>query len=97
MANPRDCITCMNQDGPMDPRFRIPNGTLLYNPSRDERLPYLYSIPTHELVHSPQYFKKILIHVVDTSVDDRTTRAKYEKTLSVPLGPNDLMEKYGRS
>ena len=86
----------MNVDGPTDPHFRIPNGTLLYHPNRDGRFPYLYAVSTHALAHSPEYIKKILIHVVDTSVKDRISRAKFEKTLSVPLGPNALMEKYGQ-
>jgi len=92
---PRDRIACMNEDGPTDPRFRIPGGTLVYKQYRDARFPYLYAIPTHVLVHSPKYIKDILIHVVDTSVDDRKARANFEKRLSIPLGPNVLMEKYG--
>ena len=87
----------MSKDGPVDPRFRIQGGTLRYNPERDARFPYLYEVPTHVLVHSPEYFKTILLRVVDTSIDAREARAKYEKTLSVPLGPNSNMENYGPS
>ena len=38
---------------------------------------------------------KILIHIVDTSREARIERAKFDNTLSVPLGPNALMEEYG--
>jgi len=85
----------MDRNGPSDTRYRVPGGSLLYSPHRDARFPYLYAVPTHELVHSPEYITKILVHVVDTSDDARVARAKFEKTLSVPLGPNGLMKKYG--
>jgi hypothetical protein len=94
---PRDRSLCMRKEGPIDHRFQIPGGTLQYDPERDARFPYIYEIPTHVLVHSPEYVKKILIHVVDTSINARITRAKFEKTLSVPLGPNELMNDYGLS
>jgi hypothetical protein len=87
----------MRKDGPKDTRFQIPGGILLYNPERDARFPYLYEIPTHALVHSPEYVKKILIHVVDTSTEARVACAKFEKNLSVPLGPNIDMDNYGLS
>jgi hypothetical protein len=92
---PADCSTYMNKEGPSDPRFRIPGGELLYHPKRDSRFPYLYRISTHTLVHSPDHFKTILIHVVDTSMEARIRRAQFEKSLSVPLGPNALMDEYG--
>lgn len=92
---PRDRSTCMSNDGPEDLRFRISGGSLQYNPERDARFPYIYKIPTHALVHSPKYINTILIHVVDTSIKALEARAKYEKTLSVPLGPNGTMDKYG--
>ena len=85
----------MTKDGPVDHRFQILGGTLKYNTKRDARFPYLYEIPTHALVHNPKYIKTILIHVVDTSVEALVTRAKFEKTLSVPLGPNAVMDNYG--
>lgn len=85
----------MSQEGPSDLRFRIPGGFLQYHPQRDARFPYLYRIPTHALVHSPDYFTTILIHIVDTSVDARITHARFLETLSVPLGPNTLMDGYG--
>ena len=85
----------MSKDGPTD--CRIPGGRLLYHPQRDAHFPYLYEVATHALVHAPQYLKKIWIHVVDTSTDARIEGAKFAKTLSVPLGPNANMEKYGPS
>ena len=88
---PVNRTSCMNKEGPSDPRFRVLGGHLLYLPTRDSRFPYLYSLPTHSLVHSPQYIKKILIHIVDTSCDARMERAKFDRMLSVPLGPNALM------
>ncbi len=87
----------MSKEGPTDPRFQIPGGTLLYHPERDERFPYLYEIPSHILVHSPEYIKKILIRVMDTSIDARKALATFEKTLSVPLGPDADMTNYGPS
>jgi hypothetical protein len=83
------------EEGPADTRFRITDGKLLFNPHRDVRCPYIYEIGTHTHVHSPHHIKKILMHIVDTSEEARITRAKFEKTLSVRLGPNALMEKYG--
>ena len=73
LANyPTDRSTFMSAEGPEDPRFKVPNGTLQFNAQRDARFPYLYSLPTHALVHSPEHIKNILIHVVDTSVDARS-------------------------
>ena len=85
----------MMKDGPTDHRFQIPGGILQYNPERDVHFPYIYEITTHALVHSPNYIKTILIHVVDTAIDARVKRANFEKTLSVPLGPNAIMDNYG--
>jgi len=93
---PKDRAEFMRKDGPVDARFRIPSGNLLYNPERDTRFPYIYCIETHELVHSEQ-IKKILIHVVDTSIETGIEQAKFHKTLEVPLGPNAGMVKNGTS
>jgi hypothetical protein len=92
---PIDRTACMTVDGPTDRRFQITDGTLLYNPERDARFPYIYKIPTHALVHSPKHIKTILVHIVDTSIEARIARANYEKTLSVPLGPDKFMDNYG--
>ena len=92
---PIDCSTHMNKEGPSDPRFRVLGGDLQYLPMRDSRFPYIYSLQTHSLVHLTQYIKKILIHIVDTSCEARIERAKFDNTLSIPLGPNALMNEYG--
>lgn len=91
---PQDSLAYMNVDGPRDGRFRISNGTLIYNDKRDARFPYIYEIQTHAQVHSP-LIEKILIYVVDTSEEARIRHAKFANTLSVPLGPDYLMEEYG--
>jgi hypothetical protein len=92
---PPDRSACMSKEGPSDHRFRIPEGVLLYHPLRDARFPYLYRISTHALVHSPNHITAILIRVVDTSINARVNCAQLDKTLSVPLGPNALMQEYG--
>jgi len=94
---PKDHSACMRLEGPADPRYRIPQGELLYNAERDARFPYIYRIPTHLLVHLPELMKQILIHIVDTSLEARIDRARWHKTLTIPLGPDKLMEKYGMS
>lgn len=93
---PADRALCMSKNGPTDCRFRIPGGTLQYNQERDARFPYIYKVMTHTLVHSPEHIKTILIHVVDTSIDARVARAKFAKTLRVPLGPDSIMNNYGQ-
>ena len=93
---PHDRSSCMRKEGPIDRRFQIPGGILQYRPERDGRFPYIYKIPTHALVHSPKYIKTILIRVVDTSIKARIAQAKFEKMLSVPLGPNAHMDNNGR-
>lgn len=85
----------MRQDGPSDRRFHITGGILLCHPQRDAHFPYLYRVSTHALVHSPNFFKTILVRVVDTSVDARSRCGQFNDTLSVPLGPNSLMSQYG--
>lgn len=92
---PVDCTTSMNEEGPSNPRFRVHSGCLQYLPAQDSRFPFLYSVPTHSLVHLPLYIKKILIHIVDTSSEACMECAKFNHTLSVPLGPNALMKEYG--
>ena len=94
-VDPPDPFICMREDGPIDARFRVPGGELQYSSQRDARLPYLYKVATHTLVHNPKFLTTIIVHVVDTSVDARIERAKFANTLSVPLGPNILMKKYG--
>ena len=89
---PTDRITCMKEDGPSDTRFQVHGGNLQYLPTRDYRFPYIYSLESHTLVHSSEYIKKILVYIVDTS---RIKQAKFDHTLSVPLGPNSLMKEYG--
>ena len=91
---PNDGLAYMNVHGPKDGRFRISNGTLLYNDKRDARFPYIYEIESHAQVHSP-LIEKILIYVMDTSEDARIRHAKFTNKLSVPLGPDYLMEEYG--
>lgn len=91
---PRDRSTVMSKDGPTNPLFQVSNGKLLYNPNRDARFPYIYEVATHALLHS-QHITRIFVHIVDTSLEARVGRAEFEKKLSVPLGPNALMEKYG--
>ena len=93
---PKDRTECMREDGPIDLRFRIAGGTLLHNPERDARLPHVYSVNAHSQVHDKR-ISKIMIHVVDTSTKARIERAKFHKTLEVPLGPNALMDSYGTS
>ena len=93
---PIDRMSCMTNDGPTDRRFQIRGGKLLYNAERDARFPYIYEIKTHALVHSPQQIRTILIHVVDTSYDARVECATFAKTLSVPLGPDSIMDNYGQ-
>ena len=92
---PLDCSTYMSKEGPADARFCILGGVLQYHPKRDGRFPYLYHIPTHTLVHSPDHFKIILIRVVNTSVEARIRCAEFDKSLSAPLGPNAVMDEYG--
>ena len=92
---PPDRSACMRKDGPSDQRYRIAGGKLLYSQHRDVRFPHLYELPTHALVHSRDFIKNILVHVVDTTVDARVIRAEFVDSLSVPLGPNELMETYG--
>src|SRR5882762_4587632 len=86
--------SCMFEDGPIDERFQIPGGALKYHPKRDARLPYIYEINTHALVHSHKHITTILIHVVNTSIEARIAHAKYVKTLLIPLGPNVTMDNY---
>ena len=92
---PADILTCMSQEGPSNPRFRVPEGVLQYHPWRDAHFPYLYHISTHALVHSPDHFITILVRIVNTSVEARIRCAQFDNLLSVPLGPNSLMNKYG--
>ena len=87
---PVDRSAFMSKEGPPDPRFRIPEGELVYWAQRDARFPYLYHVLTHALVHSPDHFKLILIRVVDTSVKARIRCAQFDRGLSVPLRPNAL-------
>ena len=94
-AYPRDHSLCMRKEGPVDRHFHIPSGRLQYNPERDARFPYIYEIPTHTLMHSLKYITTILIHVVDTSLDPRVKCAKFGKSLSIPLGPDDNMDHHG--
>ena len=92
---PPDRSACMHKDGPSDQRYRIAGGKLLYDQHRDIRFPHLYELPMHALVHSRNFIKNILVHVVDTTVDARVIRTEFIDTLSVPLGLNKLMEAYG--
>ena len=85
----------MLKDGPTDPRFQVPGGALQYIPERDSCFLYIYENPTHTLVHSPKYIKTILIHFVNTSIEARKARTKFEFTLTVPLEPNACMENHG--
>ena len=95
-AYPIGRSSCMTNNEPVDRRFQIHGGTLKYKAERDARFPYIYQITTHALVHAPEHFRTILIHIVDTSEEALVARAKFEKSLSVPLGPDALMDNYGQ-
>ena len=94
---PVDCLTFMSKEGPPDPRFCILEDELVYHTQHNAHFPYLYCILTHALVHLPDHFKLILICVINTSVEARISCTQFDKGLSVPLGPNTLMDKYGMS
>lgn len=95
LTYPKDPSSCMSMDGPVDHRFEIPGGRLLYNAKRDSGFPNIYEIAKHALVHSPEHIKRILIHVVDTSVKAWVAQANFVTSLSVPLGLDAYMDNLG--
>ena len=87
----------MNKDGPSNTGFQLQGGDLQYLPTQDYCFPYIYSLPSHTLVHSSEYVEKILVYIVDTSYEAHIKQAKFDHTLSVSLGPNSLMKEYGNT
>lgn len=72
------------------PEFVVEGGTLLYDPNRDSRFQYFFSIPTHPLVtfHDENTTGRIIVYIQDTDKDIMAIQFAFEKTLQVPLGTN---------
>lgn len=87
--------TCMDENGPGDKAFRVPDGKLLYHPGRDSRFPYIYEMQSHPLDPTPKVRKRILVYVIDTSEANLVKLHNWENSLSVPLGPDSLINSYG--
>jgi len=85
----------MDQDGPTEKEFRVSGGKLLYHPGRDSRFPYVYEMRRHPLDPTPQVKKRILVYVVDTSKGNSAKLHKWENSLSIPLGPDSVIDSYG--
>lgn len=92
---PTDRSVCMNCNSPTNHHYQVSGGELQYSKECDTHFPYLYAMQAHTLIHSSKYIKKILVHIVDTSINAHVACFKFAKTLSVPLGPDALMETYG--
>ena len=96
---PPDSKAFMNTIQPPDSRFIVPDGQLIVLERRDERFPYIYRLKTHPHPLLPpvvvEHIKETWVHIVDPSPEAQRRRFEFEKNLTIPIGPDDLMPQLG--
>ena len=78
-----------------DESFVVPGGKLLKNSNRYHAFPSIYQVDEHPLVTDTTTIRTILVTIVDTSKEAQKIQYEMERTLSIPLGPDSLMESRG--
>ena len=82
---------------PSDPFKIIKKGVLCYHNNRDARIPYIYKVKSHPLVHNTEVIKHIYVYIEDTRKEAMEAKREFENLLKVPLGPDSTMAGHGRS
>jgi hypothetical protein len=80
---------------PADNRFRVKDGTLIRCKNRDIRFPIVWEVNDHPMTHS-KHVNKIWVILMDTSDKGRREMSKFESILTTPLGPDALMNDFGK-
>ena len=100
---PSDEGTFMLKNGPIDPQFVVPDADLIILERRDDRFYYVYRLQkphphlqlNEDMPEASKYIKETWVYIVNTSSEEQKQRFDFEETLSVPIGPDSLMDEIG--
>lgn len=101
---PPDGNEFMRKSGPIDQQYVVPDADLLYLERRDARFYYVYrlrnlhpyNVELNKLMpNASEYIDQTWVYIVDTSPEQQKVRFQFEDTLSVPIGPDSLMDDIG--
>jgi hypothetical protein len=100
---PLDGKEFMRKNGPTDPQFVVPDADLIISEQRDARFYYVYRLRSphphiqlnKDMPDASKYINETWVYIVDTSPEQQKDRFEFEETLSVPIGPDSLMEEIG--
>lgn len=100
---PSDGVDFMLKNGPIDPQLVVPDADLIILERRDARFYYVYRLQNphpHPKLNTAvpdasKYIKETWVYIVDTSPEHQKQRFDFEETLSVPIGPDSLMDEIG--
>jgi hypothetical protein len=100
---PLDGKEFMRKNGPIDEQYAVPDADLIILERRDVRFYYVYRLRTphphielNEIMpDASKYVNETWVYIVNTSPKEQKKRFEFEETLSVPIGPDSLMDELG--
>ena len=100
---PPDGKDFMRKNGPIDPQFVVPDAELIIMERRDAQFYYVYRmqkphphVKLNEVIpDASKYIEETWVYIVDTSPEKQKERFEFEETLSIPIGPDSLMDEIG--
>ncbi|KIJ91825.1 hypothetical protein K443DRAFT_135423 [Laccaria amethystina LaAM-08-1] len=86
---PLDGKEFMRKNGPIDEQYAVPDADLIILERRDVRFYYVYRLRT------PHPHIELNEIMPNASKYEQKKRFEFEETLSVPIGPDSLMDELG--
>ena len=100
---PPDGTEFMRKNGPIDEQYIVPDADLIILERRDARFYYVYRLRNLHphiklnkiMPDASKYIDETWVYIVNTSPEQQKKRFEFEETLSVPIGPDSLMDDIG--
>ncbi|KIJ98238.1 hypothetical protein K443DRAFT_628290, partial [Laccaria amethystina LaAM-08-1] len=100
---PPDGKEFMRKNGPIDQQYVVPDADLIILEQWDARFYYVYRLRSphphiqlnKDMPDASKYINETWVYIVDTSPEQQKQRFQFEETLSVPIGPDSLMNEIG--
>ena len=93
----------MQKNWPIAPQFVVPDANLIILEQQDTQFYYVYCLQNphphiklnEEMPDASKYIDETWVYIVDTLPEQQKQRFEFEETLSVPIGPDSLMDEIG--
>jgi hypothetical protein len=97
---PLDGKEFMRKNGPINEQYVVPDADLIILEWRDVCFYYVYRLRTPHphieiMPDASKYVNETWVYIVNTSPKEQKKRFEFEETLSVPIGPDSLMDELG--